>query len=1036
MLSSKSLLFFLLLVSIFAFPQSNFDNFRKNLTTAKDFASLLEVPSEYYPEFVTGTSYFLDILDFSEGISYLKDGNYNKAFEYFSKVGVSNFIGLIPFVNTMVTVLNFAQPFWNKVISYVFDERISKYSNEFRKLKLEQLEKLLKKDPLAFNGEDFKNWITNDSIEIQDFISDVFDSMQHGLYNVGNKIMNEKEFESKPWYQKLKSLYINLNVKAYSYEDVKDFWLSMWRKSVFKEGMEIVLTRKKESIESFLNQSTVELYIKINKQKKDERQFSVQIPELSFEGALNNELHAYFDLIKFSSDYISVILLDSRKNIVFQKQYKVSELLQNYDPLLSSDYSMHYIKKIVITPKYQKNTIQKLTVELPKETKIATLTVAGTSTVITSSSFSFDNLILYFDDFLEIIAQTSTETIQYSSFIPTNGKVTLNEPLINKKPHFENAKDCKSYLLKLKNDFMNNLSDTQAPQILKKSINIAYNDIKTFTVEDPSLLNLINPQQLIGKDQRLNEEEKSFKQIESKVNDLKNKIDQLFYSQIYFKDLENMCLRTIIDDGVIPSYYKYILQKQKLLQSEIDSRKSLVSTLQNELSTILSEAEQSREMINNKIALDILFDTKLVPSYSKLISKIQELLNKTFIIEANLEKNENKINTLVKLFESKKELTIEKAEIYKIFLGKWHSLLKQRDSLEEKVKSYNPPDIEGFLKAIVSFDNINLYYLRHGNLTYEDYINGIQEKLPFSFRKDDLNDVISKVIDFVIQENNLNEEAKTMNNSLSKLKEQLLYYSKYYFLTTIKPEDLVLNEDFVILKVPNYNYSQFVEKFTYKSIGFSNKLNNVIYYLEKITKYIDDFYGEDPEGEKLLEKTKKLISMAHFSTIKEYNSMIFEWVKEYESELFFKIPLYNHLYINSGKNTKEIKVTSEKFLKSISQRNYKIQKYFLEDYQNPLNVLMKNLFTTMIYEIDVFYLKIKSEIDELNKMSKITKLREKKRIENELNKDIFSALNIEVPDYLKGIITHNYIYNYLSVADKWAQTCDNLRNYLQEVYKK
>lgn len=148
----------LLLVASLSVAQiPTYQEVRNDFGMAKDFASLLEIPAEEYSFFVSGASNFLDVLDVSEGISYLKEGNYDKAFENFSKVGVSQIVNLIPYVNTMLTVLSFSQPFWDKVEKYVFDQRIKEYSQKFVNLKMKELEKILEEDPLAFKGEDFKD---------------------------------------------------------------------------------------------------------------------------------------------------------------------------------------------------------------------------------------------------------------------------------------------------------------------------------------------------------------------------------------------------------------------------------------------------------------------------------------------------------------------------------------------------------------------------------------------------------------------------------------------------------------------------------------------------------------------------------------------------------------------------------------------------------------------------------------------------------------------------------------------------------------
>ena len=1038
----------LLLVASLSVAQiPTYQEVRNDFGMAKDFASLLEIPAEEYSFFVSGASNFLDVLDVSEGISYLKEGNYDKAFENFSKVGVSQIVNLIPYVNTMLTVLSFSQPFWDKVEKYVFDQRIQESSQKFVNLKMKELEKILEEDPLAFKGEDFKRWLeTDDSIEVRDFLEDIFvnEGMKHGLYNVGNKVLNERDFASKPWYEKLKKLYLNFSYKAYTVDEVKHFWITQWRRELFKRGAEYVLKRKKEALNYFLSESTVNITLKINSPEM----FVLTVPELNLSAQVRKEHKISSSLKDMKSRQITIVLKDLKGNTVYTKVLDEKDLFSRYDPWLSDKKSTYYVKTVNITPTYKREIVKNLRVQLPEEVKSATVTIKTQKTdlhVENSPSFSLSDLVLTLDEEIRVEAEivdsaTKTHLMVYETFVPSSGEIVLDEPKMS-KIQFESEEEYSAYLKELKKEFLENVDDPNAVKVLRKKLEEAFYAFHANPLARSSFEVISYSRKFIGDEYRLTDEEFLFESLDDEFSSLNRKFQEIDseWGKITYnaRNLEHISSRTLDKGAVIPAYYRYVVQAKEDLQKEIEEMKSNLEGILNRFSEILEQAEELRKNVDQKIALDILFETHLIMKTSQLIGKIQEKIDEAMSRLNDLESMEIKTEEYLDTFLALVNNTYKKAEIYNTLVDQWNLLMKQGDEIKRSIEEFKPEYVH-HLTELMKYDGINLFYLREN-----EHLGAIG-----------IDEIAARTLQEFLKEEELAERSEAFNQAVRKTREQIQQYHVFHYYISLTDNDLKVDKNYRLVgNYYRYSIDFFDKNFPYKSIGISRELENVPELLEKFFRLREKLEGEDPEGDRLRKTLERLYSLSSFDTVEEFNAIIDEWTDLYEAykqEDPFKTSVLSYSYINKDGRTVQKTYPTYDFLRWLSQRNRKNQEYILNNYlrritddptregyeiRDPSAILENHLVEATIKVLPSYKSGIMSEIDSLKKISRMKRKRKEEEIQKKIMTDPFAAVGAKVPEEIKDWLLRRLDVTHPDLYEEWNRTTSELQAYLEEVTK-
>lgn len=1037
----------LLVASLFLAQLPSYQEVRDDFGMAKDFASLLEIPAEEYSFFVSGASNFLDVLDVSEGISYLKEGNYDKAFENFSKVGVSQVVNLIPYVNTMLTVLSFSQPFWDKVEKYVFDQRIQEYSQKFVNLKMKELEKILEEDPLAFKGEDFKRWLeTDDSIEVRDFLEDIFvnEGMKHGLYNVGNKILNERDFASKPWYEKLKKLYLNFSYKAYTADEVKHFWITQWRRELFKRGAEYVLKRKKEALNYFLSESTVNITLKINSPEV----FVLTVPELNLTAQVQKEHKISSSLKDMKSRQVAIVLKDLKGNTVYTKVLDEKDLFSRYDPWLSDKKSTYYVKTINITPTYEREIVKNLRVQLPEEVKSATVTIKTQATdlhVENSPSLTLSDLGLTLDEEIRVeaeIADSATEThlMVYETFVPSSGEIVLDEPKAS-KIQFESEEEYSAYLRELKKEFLENVDDPNAVKVLRNKLKEAFYAFHVNPLARSSFEVDSYSRRFIGDEHRLTDEELLFENLDDEFSSLNQKFQEIDskWGKISYnaQNLEHISSRTLDEGAVIPAYYRYVVQAKEDLQKEIEEMRINLEGILNGFSEILEQAEELRKNVDQKIALDVLFETHLIMKTSQLIAKIQEKTNEVMSRLNDLESVEVKAEEYLDTFLALVNNTYKKAEIYNTLVDQWNLLMKQGDEIERSIEEFKPEYVH-HLTELMKYDGINLFYLREN-----EHLGAIG-----------IDEIAARTLQEFLKEEELAERSETFNQAVRSTREQIQQYHVFHHYVSLTENDLKVDENYRLVgNYYRYSTSFFDKSFPYRNIGIPRELENAPELLEKFFQLREKLEKEDPEGDRVRETLERLYNLSSFDTVEEFNAIIDEWIDLYEaykSENPFKTNVLSYSYTSKDGRTVQRTYPTYDFLRWLSQRNRKNQEYILNNYlrritddptkegyeiRDPSVILENHLVEATIKALPNYKSRIMSEIDSLKKMSRMKRKRKEEEIQKKIMTDPFAAVEAKVPEEIKYWLLRHLDVTHPDLYEEWNRTTSELQAHLEEVTK-
>lgn len=1013
---------------------------------AKDFASLLNIPLEEVNFFVSGMSNFLDFLDLTEGVSYLREGNYDKAFENFSKVGVSQVINLLPYVSTMLTVVSFAQPFWDRVIVYVFDEKINQFKQEFVNRKMDELRKPLEKNPLAFKGEDFKKWLESDSVEVSDFLELVFEDggMKHGLYNVGNKILNEKEFESKKWYEKMKSLFLNLSHKAYTTEEVKNLWITQWRAEAFKRGIDYVVEKKREALSYFLSASSVSVTVEINAPGE----FVLSVPELDLNVRMQKKYTVSSSLKDLKSRQITITLKDLKGNIVYTKTLEEKELFEKYDPLLSTEKSTYYVKKISVTPAYEREIVENLHVELPEKTKSATVTVAGKDDVRTykvenTRSVLLPDVNVTLDEEIEIEAEisdaaTEARKLYERAYVPSTGEIVVcvaETPKLD----FQNQEEYNAYLQNIREQFLENINDPNSVKVLLYKLEKAFYAFHVNPL-DRAAFNVVSycREKFIGYKYRLNEEENLFKSINNKFSLLSNQIyesDKKWGDLNYdVRNLEYISSR-LFDGAVIPAYYSYIVQAKEDIQRKIYGKKSDLERILSELSNVLEQTEEFKKTVEGKIALDVLFETNLIQQSSQLVRQVQEKINKVMASLSELESLKIRSDTCIDNFVCLMNYTHEQAEFYNTLVDQWHLLMEQARVLEKDIQNFKPEYVN-YLSELMKYGGINFFYLKEN-----EQLKGIG-----------LNEIAARAFQEFLEEEELTDRVQRFNKTAENLRRQIEQYHRYHYYVSLNENDLNVDKSYRLEGNYGYRYSVsfFDKSFPHKSIGFSRELGSVPELLEKFSMLSEKLKQQDPQGDRVREKLEKLLSLSSFETVEEYNAIVDEWIKlykAYEQEDFYKINALSYSYIDRDGRTVQKTYPTDDFLKWLSQRNSKNQNFILDKYlrkitddpkregyetRDPLSVLGRNLIEAVKRALADYESRMMVQIDSLKNLSKMTRKRKEQEIQKMIMTDPFTAVDAKVPEEIKD---WTFRISKFELSEDWNRITSELQAHLEEVMK-
>ena len=993
---------FILLPSLIFPNLFNDPDLKTNMVMAKDLASLLDVPSQYYTEFVSGASNFFDVLDLSEGISYLSEGNYEKAMEDFLKLGVSRIVNLIPILNTLITAVNFAKPFWDHILKAVFEEKIRSYYERYRKLKLDELFKILDEDPLKFNGSDFKRWIENDGIDVKDFIMDTFGEggMKHGLYNIGNKRMNEVEFEKKSVWEKLKGLFIDWGGKAHTYDEVKSYWLKQWKRMVVREAMEIVLERKRQAISRFMNMSSIKFVVSI--ESNEDGEYVLRSPEISVEIPIKEKCEFEKSLTELpNTDSIKFVLLDERGNILTGKTVPISELFKKYDPWTSGKGYKNFIFELKLGSVFRKDTIKNLNFVLPEDAEEVEITLNSSKLVLHNPSPSldimkvFEKTYLYIDDVLKMVITEPTDTISVEYYIIPKGKVDIRGKKI-KTPRIETEDDFKRYIMKAREEFLSNLRNY-------KDYLIFVERIRRAVKEYPNPTN-ITPQTVVGYDEvkklnfgtKMEELENAYERI---YGDLQSKV--LDFKEAYF-------LKSFVNaDPVIPAYWSMILKLKEKLISQLEERLTFLEKERVEIENLMKMTESLAILITQKRNLLILFRLYYENEVSALLRKLTTLLNHVNSTISSLQNKMIEVENLPKIFLVRRRKVLKKASEVSLVILKLGELDEERGRLLEEIKRYEsdlklPQQQRWFemLSSMVIDGNISLHHLRKVTKV-------------LGLENDDVEKMMKKMYELALKEGSLIQKVENYNKTIDSLENFLRENAKYHFFARINLDELKMDEDGRIVEYPEYNinvYEKYYEIYIPRRIHFTNRYfitpeaENI---LNRILTAEKGLFKEDAEGDRIIGVVRRLSRMVeNISTLDDYNRMAEEWFKLYRSESFFSMRMTTPVGWDP------------KFLSWLSKRNYENQRYFLDEYVQPLSSLFDKLEEVSIEAIESYKKEMLEKIRKLPKMGKMRRRMKCSKLKMEISKSFFDRFSVKIP---RGM---EYIFGYFyekHIEDHWSE---------------
>lgn len=223
----------------------------------------------------TGIRNFLTVLDIGEALEKFYHGEYNDGAAVLAKVGVTTFSAIGAIIAAAIDVGTVCR---DKVVKTVFGPQVQKFYEEYRKARMDDLKKRLDQKKLGFNGADFESWATDadgavadksGSSEAKFFVDDkvIGPSANRGLYNIAQMKIQDQRHSKRPWYIKLIGR-VAPSKKPVSPEEARDYWLREWNRKVVIDGMEYIVGKKKQYIETFTRSSTINCVVEVKRPVK------------------------------------------------------------------------------------------------------------------------------------------------------------------------------------------------------------------------------------------------------------------------------------------------------------------------------------------------------------------------------------------------------------------------------------------------------------------------------------------------------------------------------------------------------------------------------------------------------------------------------------------------------------------------------------------------------------------------------------------------------------------------------------------------
>jgi len=207
---------------------------------------------------------FLKVLDVSEAIEKFSQGEYNDGAAVLAKLAVTSLSGV---ANIIAAAIDVGTVCRDSLVNMVFGPQIQTFYDTYHTGRMDDLKTLLDQKKLSFNGEDFMGWAndsagevanTNNRTDVKFLVDDkvIGSSGNKGLYNIAQMKIQDQQHSTRSWYIKLIGRVAPSKVPV-SPEAARDYWLQAWNKKVVVDGMEYVVRKKKQYIETYTKNSEI-----------------------------------------------------------------------------------------------------------------------------------------------------------------------------------------------------------------------------------------------------------------------------------------------------------------------------------------------------------------------------------------------------------------------------------------------------------------------------------------------------------------------------------------------------------------------------------------------------------------------------------------------------------------------------------------------------------------------------------------------------------------------------------------------------------